>query len=209
MNISSKDIKKRDFKKSLRGYDANEVDAFLDTVSSHYEKLAAENKTQSEKIKSLLSDIDIYKENEHNLQKAIIKSQDLGEEIVINAKKKAEMIIKEAELNSVKTKQDVDNEIFNKKQELEDIKFRNDKIMEDVRNYLNDKLTELEDFIKSKKVFKMELASLSELSNQIDAHLELPGEEKLEENKPMKKVYISSQSGSKDKNSFDDSFEVK
>ena len=209
MNISSKDIKKRDFKKSLRGYDTNEVDAFLDTVSSHYEKLIAENKTQADKIKSILSDIDIYKENEQNLQRAIIKSQDLGEEIVINAKKKAEMIIKEAELNSVKIRQDVDNEILNKKQELEDIKFRNDKIMDDVRNYLNDKLNELEDFIKNKKVFKMELASLSELSNQIDAHLELPDEQLTEEKKPMKKVFISSQSDNKNKTSFDDSFEVK
>ena len=100
MIISSKDIKKRDFKKSLRGYDTDEVDAFLETVSNHYEKLIVENRNQADRIKSLLQDIDIYKENELNLQKAIIKSQDLGEQIVENAKRKSELIIREAELNA-------------------------------------------------------------------------------------------------------------
>jgi cell division initiation protein len=207
MNISSKDIKKRDFKKGLRGYDVNEVDAFLDTVSSHYEKLIIENKNQADKIKSLLSDIEIYKENETNLQRAIIKSQDLGEEIVQNAKKKAEMIIKETELDSRKTKQDIEDELLSKKQELEDIKLRNDKIMEDVRNFLSDKLNELEDFIKSKKIFKMEFTNFSNITSDyegLDEHHDEPEEE---EPKAKKKIFIG---GSKsDKNSFEDSFEVK
>lgn len=207
MNISSKDIKKRDFKKGLRGYDANEVDAFLDTVSSHYEKLITENKNQADRIKSLLSDIEIYKENEANLQKAIIKSQDLGEEIVINAKKKAEMIIKESELNSRKMKQDIEDDILSKKQELEDIKQRNDKIVESVRDFLSDKLNELEEFIKNKKIFKMELTKLSNITSDFDELEEHDNEPKDEEEKPVKKVFIG---GSKsDKSSFEDSFEVK
>jgi cell division initiation protein len=206
MNISSKDIKKRDFKKGLRGYDANEVDAFLDTVSSHYEKLISENKNLNDKIKSLLSDIEIYKDNESNLQKAIIKSQDLGEEIVLNAKKKAEIIIKESELNSRKFKQDIEDDILSKKQELEDIKNRNDKIMEDVRNFLSDKLNELEEFVKSKKIFKMELTKLSNITSDFE-ELESHSEETNDEVKPVKKVFIG---GSKpDKSSFEDSFEVK
>jgi cell division initiation protein len=207
MNITSKDIKKRDFKKGLRGYDANEVDAFLDTVSSHYEKLIIENKNQADKIKSILSDIEIYKENETNLQKAIIKSQDLGEEIVINAKKKAEMIIKEAELNSRKMKQDIEDDILSKKQELESIKQRNDKVIEDVRNFLNDKLNEFEDFIKNKKIFKMELTNLSNITSDYEGLNEINEEQNEEEQKPVKKVFIG---GSKsDKSSFEDSFEVK
>lgn len=207
MNISSKDIKKRDFKKGIRGYDVNEVDAFLDTVSSHYEKLVIENKNLNDRIKSLLSDIEIYKENEANLQKAIIKSQDLGEEIIQNAKKKAEMIIKEAELNTRKMKQDIEDDILSKKQELEDIKLRNDKVMEDVRNFLNDKLNELEEFIKNKKIFKMELSKVSNITTNLD-DIEIQNEEPNDdEEKPVKKVFIG---GSKpDKSSFEDSFEVK
>ena len=44
--ISSKEIKKTDFKKTFRGYDSNEVDAFLETVSLRYERLLEENTKQ-------------------------------------------------------------------------------------------------------------------------------------------------------------------
>ena len=146
MNITTKDIKKRDFKKSIRGYDMNEVDAFLDMVSSHYEKLLIENKTLSEKIKTLLGDIEVYKENESNLQRAIIKSQDIAEEVIQNAKKRAENIVREAELDTRKTKQDFENEILTKKQDLEEIKMRNDKIIEDIKSIIID-IKEIEDDI--------------------------------------------------------------
>ncbi|HEY5534757.1 MAG TPA: DivIVA domain-containing protein [Ignavibacteria bacterium] len=205
MNISSKDIKKRDFKKGFRGYEPAEVDAFLDTVSSHYEKLIVDNKTLNDRIKSLLSDIDIYRENESNLQKAIVKSQDLGEEIVINARKKAELIIKEAELTSNKLRQDLDNEILNKKQELEEFKYKNDKLIDDIKNYLIEKLNELEDFVKNKKIIKMELANYSDMHNEV-----IEEEQKQEdEKKTMKKISLGNFSANTNDKSFDDNFEVK
>jgi cell division initiation protein len=205
MNISSKDIKKRDFKKGFRGYEPAEVDAFLDTVSSHYEKLMVDNKTLNDRIKSLLSDIDIYRENESNLQKAIVKSQDLGEEIVINARKKAELIIKEAELTSKKLQQDLDNEILNKKQDLEDFKYKNEKLIEDIKNYLIEKLNELEDFVKNKKIIKMELANYSDMRNEV-----IEEEQKQEdEKKAMKKISLGNFSANTNDKSFDDNFEVK
>jgi cell division initiation protein len=206
MNISSKDIKKRDFKKGFRGYEPAEVDAFLDTVSSHYEKLLVENKTLNDRIKSLLSDIDIYRENETNLQRAIIKSQDLGEEIVINSRKKAELIIKEAELTSTKLRQNLDDEILNKKQELEEFKYKNDKLIEDIKNYLIEKLNELEDFVKNKKIIKMELANYAEMHHEVqDEEEHSPQEEK----KIMKKISIGNFSANTNEKSFDDNFEEK
>jgi cell division initiation protein len=159
MNITSKDIRKRDFKKTLRGYDANEVDAFLDTISSNFEKLVIENKNYQDRIKALESDVEVYRENEQTLQKAIVKSQDLADEIVSNAKKKAELMNKEAELNIKSYKQNLEQEIINKKNELEEIKHRNERLVEEVRAFIEEKLTDFEDFFKSHKIYKMELTS--------------------------------------------------
>lgn len=206
MIISSKDIKKRDFKKSLRGYDTDEVDAFLETVSSHYEKLIIENRNQSEKIKSLLQDIDIYKENELNLQKAIIKSQDLGEEIIQNAKKKGDLIIREAELDARNIKQNLDDEILAKKQILEEIKQRNEKTFDDLKNFLHDKLIELEDFFKNRKILSMELTPSSEMHFQKEA---IENQQEEIEIKPLKKISLTSQSLESPDSTFDDSFEIK
>jgi len=206
MNLTPKEIKKRDFKKSLRGYDVDEVDAFLDTVSSHFEKMLVENKTLLDRIKSLLADIDIYKENESNLQKAIIKSQDIAEEVIQNAKKRAEIIIKESELDARKVRQDIDDEILNKKQELEEIKLRNDKIIEDLRMYLNDKTVELDEFVKRKRILKMELSSMSDYNSSQPEETSAADDDS---NKSIKKVYINNDNYDEGKKSFDDSFEVK
>ena len=212
MNLSSSDIKKSDFKKVLRGYDPNEIEAFLETVSSHYEKLVIENKNLSDKIKSLQTDLDIYKENEMNLQKAIVKSQELGEEALQNARKKAEMIIKEGELNARKFKQDVEEEIINKKQELDEIKLKNDKLIGDVKNFLNDKLNELEEFVKHQKILKMGLTSISEsLEEEKEETNEDLEEESTDEEpkKDMRKVSISTIDKDVKEKPFDDNFEVK
>ncbi len=206
MNISSKDIKKRDFKKGFRGYEPAEVDAFLDTVSSHYDKLLMDNKNMNDRIKSMISDIEIYRENEVNLQKAIIKSQDLGEEIVINARKKAELIIKEAELTANKLQQNLDDEILNKKQELEEFKYNNDKLIEDIKSYLIEKLNDLEEFAKNKKIIKMELANYTDMHNEV---MEEELKNKEEEKKPIKKISLGNFSANTDQKSFDDNFEDK
>ena len=212
MNLSSSDIKKSDFKKVLRGYDPNEIEAFLETVSSHYEKLVIENKNLADKIKSLQTDLDIYKENEMNLQKAIVKSQELGAEALQNAKKKAEMIIKEGELNARKFRQDVEEEIINKKQELDEIKLKNDKLIGDVKNFLNDKLNELEEFVKHQKVLKMGLTSLSESLEEEKEERDEDFEDESTDEEPkqdMKKVSISSFDKDVKDKPFDDNFEVK
>lgn len=170
MNLTSKDIKKNDFRKSLRGFDVNEVEAFLETVSNHYERLLVENKNLMEKVKSLTNDINIYKENELTLQKAIVKSQDLAEEIVNNAKRKADLIVREAELNSKKLGQDVSEDIINKRNDLEDIKVKNERLMEETKNFLADKLAEFEDFMKNKKIYKLELAKKSSDDHHHNEH---------------------------------------
>lgn len=207
MILSSKDIKKRDFKKSLRGFDTDEVEAFLETVSNHYEKLLLENRNQADRIKSLLQDIDIYKENELNLQKAIIKSQDLGEEIVANAKKKSDNIIREAELDARKIKQELEDDILSKRQELEEIKQKNEKTFDDVRNFLHDKITELDEFFKNRKILNMELSQSSEMHHY--RREETDSNEEEENVRPLKKISLTSQSLERPDGSFDDSFEIK
>lgn len=219
MNITSKDIRKRDFRKILRGYDVNEVDAFLDTISSNFEKLVIENKSLQDRITTLQSDVEVYRENEQTLQKAIVKSQDLADEIVENAKKKAELINKEAELNIKHYKQNLEEEIIHKKQELEEIKIRNERMVEEVRSFIEEKLSDFDDFFKSHKVYKMEIATeykMSKLENDEEDTDHEPHEDELIENTikltsdpSVMKNSINEKLTEKLTKPFDDNFEVK
>jgi DivIVA domain-containing protein len=205
MNLKAAEIRKKDFKKSFRGYDPNEVEAFLDTVSSHYEKLVLEIATLNNRIKSLVCDVEVYKENEINLQKAIVRAQDIGEEILENAKKRAQNIVKEAELNAQKVRQNFDEDIINQRAELEEIKQKNDKMIEDTKMFLMDKLNELEDYIKNKRIYKMELANPKMLDAEEKTDIEIS---------PTEKITVNTAAGNLSdfgltSRPFDENFEVK
>jgi cell division initiation protein len=163
MRLSAIDIKKQEFKKSMRGYDVSEVEAYLDTVANEVENLYRENENLKEQIAKLEeektelhTEIDVFKDNEKTFQKAIVKSQDMAEDVVENAKKRAELIIKEAEIISSKTKLTTQEEFVNLKQELDELRQKNEMIIDDIKNFLEDKLNSIEEYSRNRKIFRLE-----------------------------------------------------
>ncbi len=163
MRLSAIDIKKQEFKKTMRGYDVSEVEAYLDTVGNTFENLfreleaVKEENAKLEKEKDdLAGEIQVYRENEKTFQKAIVKSQDMAEDVVENAKKRAELIIKEAEILSSKSKVQVQEEFMNLRQELDELRQRNETVIDDIKNYLIEKLNSIEEYQRNRKVFKLE-----------------------------------------------------
>ena len=55
------DIQRQDFEVKLRGYNADEVDDFLDLVGKDYEKLYRDNAELREQIKQLNRSLEQYK----------------------------------------------------------------------------------------------------------------------------------------------------
>lgn len=174
MRISAIDIKKQEFKKSMRGYDVSEVEAFLDTIANQFETLWRENETLKEQItkieeekKLLAAEIDVYRENEKTFQKAIVKSQDMAEEVLENAKKRAELIIKESDIIAAKTKMNVQEEFVNLKQELEELRTRNESIIDEIKNFLIEKLNSIEDYTRNRKLLRLDtnISALNEVNH--------------------------------------------
>ncbi|HEY3251612.1 MAG TPA: DivIVA domain-containing protein [Ignavibacteria bacterium] len=163
MKISAIDIKKQEFKKSMRGYDVGEVEAYLDTVANQFESLWRENELVKEQIakleeekKGLTDEINVYRENEKTFQKAIVKSQDMAEEVLENAKKRAELIIKESEILATKTRIAAQEDFVNLKQELEELRTRNESIIDEIKNFLVEKLNSIEEYTRNRKILRLE-----------------------------------------------------
>ena len=57
--------------------------------------------------------------------------------------------------------QEVEKDIMTKKQELEEMKLRNDKLVEDVKLFFLEKLNEMDEFIKNRNIYSMELANIA------------------------------------------------
>ena len=100
MNISPLDIRKHEFKKSLRGYDVDEVSAFLDMVSMEYENIIRENALLNEKAKDSNIQLKKYHDIESTLQETLLSAERAREETVKTTKRQAEIIIREAEIKA-------------------------------------------------------------------------------------------------------------
>ncbi|WDU84100.1 DivIVA domain-containing protein [Caloramator sp. Dgby_cultured_2] len=88
MTITPNDIANKEFKKVFRGYDADEVDEFLDQIVEEYEKIYKENLNLKEKISTLNEKIEHYANIESTLQNTLVLAQSAAEQAKENSKKK-------------------------------------------------------------------------------------------------------------------------
>ena len=143
MNISPLDIRKHEFKKSLRGYDVDEVTAFLDIVSMEYENLIRESAFLNEKVKT--SDIQLkkYHDIESTLQETLLSAERAREETVITAKKQAEIIIREAEVKAASLIEDGRKILTRLQNQINELMIQKDTYLSKIKALIN---TQLETF---------------------------------------------------------------
>jgi cell division initiation protein len=100
VNLSPLDIRKHEFKKKMRGYDPEEVMAFLDIVSMEYENLVQQDSVLNEKLGMMESQLKKFRNIETTLQETLLSAERSREDTVSLAKKQAEVIVREAEVRA-------------------------------------------------------------------------------------------------------------
>ena len=128
------DIQKQDFDVSFRGYNADEVDDFLDMVGSDYEKLYKENIELKDRVSSLQASVEQYKTLESTLKDSIILAQKSAEEIKKNASERADNMMNDAQNKASDIIRQTNNDILAKKKELADLRMEIDAYKSQVKN---------------------------------------------------------------------------
>ncbi|WP_067620804.1 DivIVA domain-containing protein [Alicyclobacillus acidiphilus] len=100
MPLSPIDIHNKEFRRSWRGYNEDEVDDFLERIIQDYEALIRQNKQLEEEIARINDRLAHYDSLEDSLSKSILVAQETAEEVKGNARKEAQLIIREAEKNA-------------------------------------------------------------------------------------------------------------
>ncbi|MBU5266031.1 DivIVA domain-containing protein [Virgibacillus proomii] len=100
MPLTPLDIHNKEFTRRYRGYDQDEVNAFLDQVIKDYEMVIREKKDLQEQVEHLQEKLGHFTNIEETLNKSILIAQETAEEIKGNAMKESKLIIKEAEKNA-------------------------------------------------------------------------------------------------------------
>ncbi|MCV4229816.1 DivIVA domain-containing protein [Virgibacillus sp. LDC1] len=100
MPLTPLDIHNKEFARRIRGYDEDEVNEFLDQIIKDYESVIRENKELGNQLIAMQERLDHFSNIEETLSKTIIVAQEAADELKNNAKKEAQLIIKESEKNA-------------------------------------------------------------------------------------------------------------
>lgn len=99
IDLTPLDVRKKrgDFKKGMRGYDPQEVDAFLELVAERMDVLVREALGLRERCGELEDRVASLDGREKAVQEALVTAQSLRTEIQDQARREAELIRREAE----------------------------------------------------------------------------------------------------------------
>ena len=98
--LSIEEIKNVKFHKAGKGYDVDDVEAFIEDVIATIEQLQGEKNELVRKMGILAKKIEQYREDEETVRNALITSQKLSDNTIKEANNKASYIIKSAEKKS-------------------------------------------------------------------------------------------------------------
>lgn len=178
MKITPLEIRQREFEKKLRGYDKDEVQAFLQSLSNEWERMIDENKEYKIKLAHAEKEVQKLREVESSLFKTLKTAEDTGANLVDQANKAAELHMKETQmkaeglLNESKQKakaiieqseqeaKDIINEVQEGVRELEHnhkkIEAHRDTLIKDLMTLAADLVERVEKTDKEKGDFKLE-----------------------------------------------------
>ncbi|MBU3176363.1 DivIVA domain-containing protein [Clostridium estertheticum] len=153
MRITSMDINNKEFKKVIRGYNSEEVDDFLETVSDEYEMAYKENSTLKEKISFLEEKLDHHVKIEATIQNTLVLAQNAAEQARVSAQKEAELIIRNANDTSQRMLNKAHDDVLNVNDEYEKVKQEFAKFRTKFRSFMNCQLEMFEglenDYLKN------------------------------------------------------------
>ncbi|MCI9177775.1 MAG: DivIVA domain-containing protein [Clostridia bacterium] len=116
------DIENKKFSKQMmNGYSVEEVDDFLDDLTTDYEKLYKEVSEAKNKLDDMEENISKYKNIEGTLQNTLVMAQSAADEVRNLAKQQAEQIVNEAQANAKQAVAELEQELTLKQKEMDDL----------------------------------------------------------------------------------------
>ena len=98
MNLTPLDIQRQTFSRALKGYNVDEIRAYLQLIAEEIERLLKDVDRLSRENAMLREDLDEHNARERILKDTLLSAQKVSEDVKANAQKEAELIVKDAEL---------------------------------------------------------------------------------------------------------------
>lgn len=158
MKITPLEIRQKTFEKNLRGYDKDEVTAFLTTLSQEWERLQDEFREARLRLESSEREVAKLREVETSLFKTLKTAEDTGNNLIEQASKTAELQLRESQLQA----EGLMYEARAKAKEIvEEAETRSHEIFDGIESRLKDMVQEYRGMLIHKDNFSADLLRLA------------------------------------------------
>jgi cell division initiation protein len=100
MKFPPMSIKQQEFSKSVRGYDRDEVQAFLDKLSEEFDALQKENEQLKKELDAANIRLNEFRRIEKNLQDTLLRAQESSTKSLESTRRQSNLMVKEAEIKA-------------------------------------------------------------------------------------------------------------
>ena len=140
MKLTPLDIRKQEFKKTMRGFDPDEVEAFLSMVADEMEHVIRERNQLNDELIKLRTQLRDYQQVEQTLRDTLLKAQNTVDESRANSKREAQIIIHEAELSGEEIIKNAKAELLNLRNETNLVRAQKESFAKRLRHLLESQI---------------------------------------------------------------------
>ena len=148
--LSPIDIQSNEFKRSLRGYDREEVRLFLQAVAESYQAVTLDNHKQAKEIENLRAGLEDFRRRENVLRDALYTAQKMSDEIKAQAQREAECTVQEAQVRAEGLHQQAQMRAHQVDRTILDLKAERESLLAGLRD-LSNRLRALLDSVEESK----------------------------------------------------------
>ena len=119
--LTPMDIHNKTFSKGLRGYAQEEVEQLMEEVVNDYEKIYREHREMQEETDMLRTKLKNYETMETTMTSTLMMAQETAENVKVNARKEAELIIAKEETEKEQMLRDTADSLRNAQEQYNKI----------------------------------------------------------------------------------------
>jgi cell division initiation protein len=149
MKITPQDIHAQEFRRSLRGYDMDEVDAFLAQVADELEAHTQENLHLKDRVKVFEERVAEYQKLDERLKETLVTAQEMKEEIAKASQHKVEAAAAHARAEAQSIVADAHKKLVRIQSQVDDLRRYRDSFVIRYKAFLDQQYRFLADYAKS------------------------------------------------------------
>jgi DivIVA domain-containing protein len=143
-HLTSMDVRRFDFGRSLRGYNPEKVEQFREQVAEEIERLSRVNADLDTKARSFHEQLRAFRERDKALNEALVSAQQLRGEMREQAERESQLVLKEAQAEGERLLETARTEKRRMEQELDSLDRSRRTYLAQMRTLLARQLSEVE-----------------------------------------------------------------